>query len=49
MLWENSNPSDYWKICKQIADPKTLKKMELLENGELISEDQAISNIMCRK
>ena len=45
---KSGNPSDYWKAAKQITEPTSVRKMELVEDGVLIQDDLKISNIMCK-
>ena len=42
------NGNDVWKAAKQVTDPVSVQKMELNENGEMIKDDQKISNIICK-
>ena len=45
---ESGKPWEYWKNVKRITDPQSIQKMELMEDGILIKDEQKLSNIMCK-
>ena len=48
LINESGKPWEYWKNVKKITDPQVVQKMELLEDGVLIQDEQKLSNIFCK-
>ena len=44
---KNNSPSEYWKTVKTVTLSQENEEMELHENGEVVTDDKQIANIMC--
>ena len=44
---KKNSPSEYWKTVKTVTLSQEDGEMELHEDGEVVTDDKQISNIMC--